>query len=254
MRASLVPSVCAAAILVTAVSAAKRKAPVVEEASLLDSFTDALALKASACFALMGTMLCAARASNPHLASAHPATAPPAARLRDRTARRMLMCEKMWAELFEKNPALGKVPPGCAAIISHFVFMVGSISLQFGVCNLGNALGVPPAIAVAPGVTGMLSVIWFMALLRKSVTGVDGVAGPPLPMRLGLSVVCLIVNANVYRSYGAGASIDWPTVAGLYAAGGRPRRTWPPFAAPLRAARGGPPRPGRLTPRRPGPV
>lgn len=166
----------------------------------------------------------------------------------------MLMCEKMWAELFEKNPALGKVPPGCAAIISHFVFMVGSISLQFGVCNLGNALGVPPAIAVAPGVTGMFSVIWFMALLRKSLTGVDGVAGPPLPMRLGLSAVCLIVNANVYRSYGAGASIDWPTVAGLYAAGGRPasnvaalRRPSPRGArrsAPTRPPDAAPPRPG----------
>ena len=63
--------------------------------------------------------------------------------------------------------------------------------------NLGLALGLPPAIAITPGFTSLLSVLLYMFIKSEGITGVPGITGPPLPARVIMGVIALLLNANV---------------------------------------------------------
>ena len=111
-------------------------------------------------------------------------------------------------------------------LICHVFFMLGSLAWEWGCVNLCLALGLDPVLAVTPSATSLFCLIAFMFITGNGITGVPGLSGPPIPARVILGTVGLLVNTNLVMTVMAGGvpisfwvvyvlAIAWPQALGL---------------------------------------
>ena len=90
----------------------------------------------------------------------------------------------------------------CAAevggLMAHLFFMLGMLAWSWGCTNIGLCLGLAPVVAVTPGATAMFSALLYMGVGGNGITGVPGLTGPPVPARVIVGTVALLLNANLF--------------------------------------------------------
>jgi len=84
----------------------------------------------------------------------------------------------------------------------------------------GLTLDVSPPLAICASITGAVSVLLWMAFTQVSITGIPGIAGPPMPARIVLMVICLVLNINVVLHVldGDVVALEWIKFGSLYTA------------------------------------
>ena len=112
----------------------------------------------------------------------------------------MVSAPKQVAEGFYKLEVLkGKSMSGeVGGLICHVFFMLDSLAWMWGCVNLGLALGLPPVLAITPSATSLFGLLAFMFVTDTGITGVPGLAGPPVPARIIMGTVAVLVNANLF--------------------------------------------------------
>jgi len=108
------------------------------------------------------------------------------------------------------------VNPKMLGIASYYLFLAGMILFALGGVILGLAIELPPALAVPAGLAGPLTVLGYMAIMKESITGIPGIMGPPLPARIALIVIGLVINANVIVHAIDGEDDPWIAFGVLY--------------------------------------
>ena len=83
-------------------------------------------------------------------------------------------------------------------LYAHMGFIIGFIAFNFGITMLGLALKLPPALAAVPGTTSIVSGLMYMALFQTGIIGLPGISGPPIPARVILTAVGLVLNINMF--------------------------------------------------------
>ena len=111
----------------------------------------------------------------------------------------MAKCKVVFVEAFSL-PAFKGVgaAPEVGGLLAHFAFILGMVAwCGFGMTSLALALGLPPAAAITPGFTGLVSVLAYMAAVGSGITGVPGITGPPMPARVINGAIAIVLNVNV---------------------------------------------------------
>ena len=111
----------------------------------------------------------------------------------------MAKCKVVFVEAFSL-PAFKGVgaAPEVGGLLTHFAFILGMVAwCGFGMTSLALALGLPPAAAITPGFTGLVSVLAYMAAVGSGITGVPGITGPPMPARVINGAIAIVLNVNV---------------------------------------------------------
>jgi hypothetical protein len=85
-------------------------------------------------------------------------------------------------------------------LIAHVFFMLGSLAWMWGFVNLGLCLGFEPLVAVTPSATSLFALLAFMFITGNGITGVPGLAGPPVPARVIMGSVFALVTANLVQT------------------------------------------------------
>ena len=110
----------------------------------------------------------------------------------------MLKHKVLVAEIFLNNPAYNPLKraaptpsafPLYASLAAYYLFLVGALAFCLASVILGLALDLPPAFAVCAGLTGMVTILLYMAVAGHSITGIPGVRGPPVPARIIIGTV-----------------------------------------------------------------
>ncbi len=150
----------------------------------------------------------------------------------------MLKHKVLVAEIFLSNPAYTPLKraaptpsafPLYASLAAYYLFLVGALAFCLASVILGLALDLPPAFAVCAGLTGMVTILLYMAVAGHSITGIPGVRGPPVPARIALIIIGIVLNANAYLHY-RDHDTDrdtWNRFGGCYALAGARSYTHP---------------------------
>lgn len=101
--------------------------------------------------------------------------------------------------------------------------MLGAVAWLWGCVNLGLALGFDPVLAVTPSATSLFLILAFMFITGNGITGVPGLSGPPVPARIIMGTVGILVNANLFMNIPSGVgfwvvyliAIAWPQALGF---------------------------------------
>ena len=119
----------------------------------------------------------------------------------------MLTAPKQVAEGFYNLEVLkGKsLAPEVGGLICHIFFMLGAVAWGWGCVNLCLALGIEPVLAVTPSATSLFVMLAFMFITGNGITGVPGLSGPPVPARVIMGTVAILLNANLVMAIMAGA-------------------------------------------------
>lgn len=115
----------------------------------------------------------------------------------------MLKCKVFWKDTL-KLPAFdplrefmktdeSKIIGG---MMTHLGFIVGAIAFSLGLTMLCLAMKLPPALAATPPVTGMCTVLLYMGVAQTGIVGFPGISGPPMPARIVIAVIGLVLNVN----------------------------------------------------------
>jgi len=102
------------------------------------------------------------------------------------------------------------------SLASYYLFLVGMTLCALGFYSVGLALDLPAPLAATAALSGPLTVLGFMAIMKVSITGIPGISGPPLPARIALLVVGCILNGNVIAVALDGTETAWVTFGILY--------------------------------------
>ena len=104
------------------------------------------------------------------------------------------------------------------ALAAYYLFLVGMVLFAISMLTLNLTIGVSPPLAVTAALSGPISVLLFMAIMKTSITGIPGIMGPPLPARVVLIVIGAILNINVIMHIFDGDvdALEWEKFAGLY--------------------------------------
>ena len=117
----------------------------------------------------------------------------------------MSQCRKLWTPMMDNKrwAAEGVVADQnnrafirWAALASHMAFILGMIAFSFGVNNIGNAVGLPPALSVFAGMSATVPQLLFMGVTGTSPMGLPDVHGPPLPAKIIVATVWCLLAAN----------------------------------------------------------
>ena len=87
--------------------------------------------------------------------------------------------------------------PEMGGLMVHVFFMLGVVAFCWGITNLGLALGYEPVLAVTIGFTSLFGTFVFMMAAKTGITGVPGLSGPPMPARIIMSLVSIILTVNL---------------------------------------------------------
>jgi len=119
----------------------------------------------------------------------------------------MSQCRKLWTPIMNTKSwaAEGVVPDAhnkafirWAALASHMAFIIGMMAFSFGVNNIGNAIGLPPALSVFAGMSAAVPQLLFMGVTGTSPMGLPDVYGPPVPARISAAIVWCLLAANYF--------------------------------------------------------
>ena len=102
------------------------------------------------------------------------------------------------------------------SLASYYLFLVGMTLCALGMYSVGLALSLPAPLAATAALSGPLSVLGFMAIMKTSITGIPGISGPPLPARVALLIVGCILNGNAIAVALDGTETAWVTFGILY--------------------------------------
>ena len=75
--------------------------------------------------------------------------------------------------------------------------MLGVVAFAWGITNLGLAIGYEPVLAITSGFTGLFRTFVTMGVTGAGITGVPGLTGPPMPARIIMTIVTLVLTANL---------------------------------------------------------
>ena len=108
--------------------------------------------------------------------------------------------------------------PGALALASYYLYLVGMIMFALSMIIVGAASGVPMVLGITAAVSGPISVLLFMSYFRQSITGIPGISGPPMPARILLILIGIVIHANAILHVVDGdvAGLDWAKFGGLY--------------------------------------
>ena len=126
----------------------------------------------------------------------------------------MLRCSSVWRSVLKEEPT-----PNVHRALTHYVFMYGLLAFAMGATNLGLSVGMPPVLAVLPGINSVVSVLVWMALNHKSITGIENVYGPPVLIRITFFLIDVLVHVSViwHAVLEGQFSQKWIKFIGLYA-------------------------------------
>ena len=82
--------------------------------------------------------------------------------------------------------------------------------------SVGLALELPATLAATAALSGPLTVLGFMAIMKTSITGIPGISGPPMPARIALIIVGFILNGNAIAIALDGTETAWLTFGVVY--------------------------------------
>lgn len=102
------------------------------------------------------------------------------------------------------------------SLASYYLFLVGMTLCALGMYSVGLALSLPAPLAATAALSGPLTVLGFMAIMKTSITGIPGISGPPLPARIALLIVGVILNGNAIAIALDGTETAWVTFGVLY--------------------------------------
>ena len=102
------------------------------------------------------------------------------------------------------------------SLASYYLFLAGMMLCALGFYSVGLALDLPAPLAATAALSGPLSVLGFMAIMKTSITGIPGISGPPLPARVALLVVGCILNGNAIAVALDGTKTAWATFGIIY--------------------------------------
>ena len=103
-------------------------------------------------------------------------------------------------------------------LASYYLFLLGMTLFTLGMYSVGLAVELPIPLAACAAVSGPISVLIFMGIAKTSITGIPGIAGPPLPPRIALVIVALILNGNAIAVFMDGTAVAWSTFFAVYVA------------------------------------
>jgi hypothetical protein len=89
-----------------------------------------------------------------------------------------------------------KLTPEMLALASYYLFLLGMVLFTMSMLVISLALSIPPPLAVCSSITGAVSILLWMAMFSTSITGIPGICGPPLPARILLIIIGLVLNVN----------------------------------------------------------
>jgi hypothetical protein len=102
------------------------------------------------------------------------------------------------------------------SLASYYLYLVGMTLFTLGMYSVALALELPAPLAACAALSGPLTVLGFMAIAQVSITGIVGISGPPIPARVALIVVGVILNGNAIAIYQDGTETAWMTFGIVY--------------------------------------
>lgn len=83
------------------------------------------------------------------------------------------------------------------ALAAYYLYLVGMVLFELGTLVFSLTMGVPNPLAVCAGTSGAITILLMMAVTKQSITGIPGITGPPMPARVGLIVIGILLHFNV---------------------------------------------------------
>ena len=82
------------------------------------------------------------------------------------------------------------------ALAAYYLFLLGAVLFELASVILCLTLGVSAPLAVCAGTAGVISILLMMAITKESITGIPGISGPPMPARILIGLIGLLLNVN----------------------------------------------------------
>jgi len=107
------------------------------------------------------------------------------------------------------------------ALASYYLYLTGMALFAIAILVLGITIGLPPPLAVPAALSGPLTILGYMAIMKVSITGIPGIAGPPMPARIALLVIGTVLHANVIMHIFDGdiTALEWEKFIAVYITG-----------------------------------
>ena len=104
------------------------------------------------------------------------------------------------------------------ALAAYYLFLVGMVVFELGTLALSLTLGITPVLAIAAGTAGAISILLTMAITKHSITGIPGITGPPMPARVMLILMGVILTVNTILHFVDGDidGSEWIKFGGVY--------------------------------------
>ena len=104
------------------------------------------------------------------------------------------------------------------ALASYYLFLTGMVLFSVSMLTLGITIGLPAPLAVTAALSGPLTILGYMAIMKVSITGIPGIAGPPMPARIALLVIGTVLHANVIMHIFDGdiTGLEWEKFIAVY--------------------------------------
>jgi len=104
------------------------------------------------------------------------------------------------------------------ALACYYLYLVGMVLWALSCLMIGLTIELPAALSACAAVAGPITILFWMAINKTSITGIPGIMGPPLPARVVLMVIgiTLHVNAIMHGVDGSDSSSAWIKFFALY--------------------------------------
>ena len=104
------------------------------------------------------------------------------------------------------------------ALSSYYNFLYGMALFELSLLIIGLAIGLIIPLAICAGVSGAISILLMMAITKVGITGIAGISGPPVPARIMLIIIGVLLNVNavLHAFDGDVDATVWWKFGGLY--------------------------------------